>query len=452
MTAVQPIEAARTNGKAGRVPPHSLDAERSLLGAVLNRGGALDEIAGTVGPQDFYRPAHGHIFDAMAGLTAAGEPVDTVTVAAQLAGEGLLEMCGGMAALAELQTEAPSTDAARYARIVAGHARLRRLISVAGEIAELGYSAPDPAAAVDRAEALLYAVASETTAAGRVETIDDAVYRAMDTLSAAYESGGRQGVPTGFDDLDNLLLGLHPEQLVTVAARPGMGKTAWGCQIGVHAAAGGWPVLFVSVEMSIDELINRVLSSESKVDLQRIRSAKMVERDWPLLSAAVGRLAGVPMFFLDAASDTVATVRAEIRRLAARTPPALVVVDYLQLLQPENSNHRDNRQVDVSEIAKGLKRISREFAVPVVALAQLSRNCELRADKRPVLADLRESGDIENTSDVVICMYRDDYYNSDSPDANVAELIVRKQRSGPQGTARVAFFKQWTRFANMARM
>jgi replicative DNA helicase len=433
-------------------PPHDLAAEEAFLGAVLLSRAALEATFGMVTAEDFYKPAHGHIYQACVDLSGRGDPVDITTVAAHLGPH--LEHIGGLAALTALGDPALSSskNAEKYARIIVGRARLRTLIAAAAEITAAAYDTGDNVDdTMDRAEALIYTATAGRARLGRVETISEAITRAVETLSQIWEHGGRSGVPTGFCDLDELLLGLHPGQLVTIAARPGTGKTALGTQIGVNAADAGHPVLFVSVEMSVDELINRVLSSESRVDLQRIRSGRLAERDWPHLSQAVGRLTGTPLYFLDAASDTVATVRAEIRRLAATQPPRLVIVDYLQLLQPEGRS-RDNRQVDVAEIAKGLKRIAREFELPVVALAQLSRACEMRADKRPVLADLRESGDIENASDVVIGIYRDDYYNPDSDDRGVAELIIRKQRSGPQGTARVAWMAPYARFADMARI
>jgi replicative DNA helicase len=433
------------------VPPQDLAAEEAFLGAILLSGPALEVTLGQISPEDFYKPAHATIYQACLDLSAVGDPVDYTTVAGRLGAR--LAGIGGMPTLTALGDPALSSskNAERYAQTITERATLRRLISACAEITAAAYDVPsDITAAVDQAEQTIYRVAAQRQTLGRTETVQEALDRAIQHLERAYEAGGRRGIPTGFTELDDMLLGLHPDQLVTVAGRPSMGKTAWGCQVGVNAAAAGHPALFVSVEMSIDELVSRVLSSEAKIDLQHIRSGQLVERDWPRLSGAVASLGSTPLHFLDAASDTVATIRAEIRRLNTRTRLEVVIVDYLQLLQPEHRS-RDNRQVDVAEIAQGLKRLSREFGVSVVALAQLSRACEQRADKRPILSDLRESGDIENASDVVIGLYRDDYYKPDSEDRDIAELIIRKQRSGPTGTARVAWLKQYTRFADLTR-
>lgn len=448
------LDEARRRPQGQRVPPHDLAAERALLGAVLISRDAIDDSAGLLTPEDFYKPAHAHIWQACQQLSTAGEPVDQVTVAGQLERNGLTEATGGLPELAALITDTPSTrNAESYARNILHCATLRRLIAAAGEIAELGYNQPDDLpAALDRAENLVFNVATtgrhQQTGPEHASTV---IARTIDNIEHAYAHGGAHGTPTGFVDLDERILGLHPGQLVTICARPGMGKTALGTQIALNAAMEApTNVLFASVEMSPDEIAGRLLSSESKVDLHRIRSAHLAEKDWPRLSQAVARIADSRLWFLDAATTTITTLRSDLRRLAARNPVGLLVVDYLQLMHVDD--RRDNRQVDVSQISQGLKRIAREFNIPVVALAQLSRNVEMRADKRPVLSDLRESGAIENDSDVVIGIYRDDYYNPESADRGTAELIVLKQRSGPTGKVQVAWLDHYTRFANMARV
>lgn len=439
--------------QAGRIPPQDLDAEQSLLGAMLLSRDAIAAAIEVCGPDDFYKPAHGHIYEAITRLYAQGEPADPITAADELRRQGLLEAVGGIAALVSLQADSPATtNASRYARIIEEHALLRRLIAVAGEIAELGYGLPDDVAAVvDRAEAMVFDVA-ERRVTDSLRPLKDLLADSLDRLAALNERGDAiTGVPTGYLDLDERLSGLQPSSLVIVGARPAMGKTAFALGIAAHAAMEAEiPVLLFSLEMSHSEIAQRLLVSEAKVESSRIRNGRLLESDWPKISHAVGRLGEAPLFVDDNPNLTVMEVRAKARRFKARHGLGLIIIDYLQLMSGRRDS--ENRQVEISEISRGLKILARELEVPVVALSQLSRQLEARADKRPMLSDLRESGSIEQDADVVLFLYRDQVYNPETADTGIAEVIVSKHRNGPTGFTKLAFLDHYTRFANMARV
>ena len=450
---VQSIEDVRRRQHGGRVPPHSIQAEESLLGAMLLSRDAIAVAVEAVAADDFYKPVHGHVYDAITALFGQGEPVDPVTVADQLRRAGLLDAVGGPAALVTLQAGTPSVgSAARYARIVEEHAMLRRLIGVAGEIADIGYEPPDDVAmAVDRAESLVFDVAQRRVT-DSMAPLRELLEQKLDHLEMLYERGESiTGVPTGYTDLDERLAGLQPSNLVIVGARPSMGKTSFALGIAAHAALEAQtPVLFFSLEMSHLELTQRLLCAEARVDATRMRNGRLHESDWPKISHAVGRLAEAPMFIDDNPHLTVMEIRAKARRLKSRAGGlGLIIIDYLQLMT--GRHNAENRQVEVSEMSRGLKILARELEVPVVALSQLSRNLEMRADKRPQLADLRESGSLEQDSDVVMFIYREELYNPETPDRGTAEIIVSKHRNGPTGAVQLAFLDHYTRFANMAR-
>lgn len=452
---VQALDEVRSRARSavGRVPPHNLSAEESLLGAMLLSRDAIAAAVETCSADDFYKPAHSHIFDAICSLYGQGEPADPITVADELGRAELLDAAGGVPALLSLQANTPATgNAARYARIVEEHALLRRLIGVANEIAELGYGLPDDVtAAVDRAESLVFAVA-ERRMTDTLKPLADLLADSLDRLEALYgRNQSITGVPTGYVDLDERLSGLQPSSLVIVGARPAMGKTSFALGLAAHAAMEARvPVLVFSLEMSHSEITQRLLVGEARVDANRIRNGRLVEADWPKITNAIGRLGEAPIYIDDNPNLTVMEVRAKARRLKGREGLGLIIIDYLQLMS--GRQNAENRQVEVSEISRGLKILARELEIPVVALSQLSRNLEMRADKRPVLADLRESGSLEQDSDVVMFIYRDEVYNPESPDRGTAEIIVAKHRNGPTGMTQLAFLDHFTRFANMARV
>ncbi len=450
---VQSIEAVRRRA-TGRIPPHNLEAEESLLGAMLlSRDAITAAVEARVESSDFYKPAHTHVFEAVLALYGQGQPVDPVTVAEELRRAELLDGIGGRATLLEIQAGTPaSANAGHYAKIVSELALLRRLIAVAGDIAEMGYDMPDDVAdTLDRAESLVFEVAERRVAESMVG-IHDALQETLDHLESLYGSDGAvTGAPTGYHELDEILLGLQRSNLVVVAARPGAGKTSFALGAASSVAmTARRPVLFFSMEMGSMELTKRMLAAEARVDARKLQTGNIPEAEWSRLSHAVGRLAEAPFFIDDNPHCTVMEMRAKARRVRARHGDlGLIVVDYLQLMTTPGRS--ENRQVEVSELSRGLKILARELDVPVMALSQLNRQLEYRQDKRPMLADLRESGSIEQDADVVCFIYRDEIYNPESDQRGTAEVIVAKHRNGPTGTARLAFLDHLTKFANMAR-
>jgi replicative DNA helicase len=379
---------------AGRVPPSNLQAEESLLGAMLLSKDAIAVASERLSADDFYKPAHGYIYDAITTLNAAGEPADPVTVSEELRRANLLDAIGGSATLVTLQSTTPATsNAGRYAKIIEEHALLRRLIGVAGEIAEMGYDLPDDVAkTVDRAESMVFEVAQRRVT-DTMAPIHDLLDLNLDRLEQLYERGQSiTGIPTGFVDLDDLTSGMQPNALIVLGARPSAGKTALALGMASNAALeANRPVLIFSLEMGQIELTQRMLCSEARVDSKRIRNGNLTESDWAKIAHATGRLADAPIWIDDNPNLTIMEIRSKARRLKARVGDiGLVVVDYLQLMTGRAG--AESRQVEVSEISRGLKILARELECPVLALSQLSRSLEMRADKRPMLADLRESG------------------------------------------------------------
>ncbi len=436
-----------------RTLPHNLIAEESLLGAMLLSREAIAAATEIVRAEHFYRPANGHIFQAIATLYSGGEPADPVTVAETLRRADLLDAIGGPATLVGLQANAPAiSNAGRYARIVEELALLRSMIATAGEIAELGYSLPDDVAkAVDQAEAMIFDLA-EHRGSSKTKSVHELLSDTLDRLEQLYERGDAiTGTPTGYLDLDEMLSGLQPNALVVIGARPAMGKTAFALGMVGHAAmTARRPVLVFSLEMSQVEITQRLLSSEARVDAGRMRNGRLNEADWEKISRAVGPLAEAPIWIDDNPNVTVMEIRSKARKLKGQIGDVgLVVVDYIQLMTGRSG--AENRQVEVAEISRGLKVLAREIEAPVVALAQLNRGLEQRADKRPMLSDLRESGALEQDADVVMFLYRDEVYHSDTQDQGIAEVIIAKHRSGPTGTVRLAWLGQYTKFANMAK-
>lgn len=438
---------------SNRVPPHNTDAEESLLGAMLLSTTATDIASEIVSASDFYKPAHAHIFDAIMALAGAGQPVDPVTVADELSRHKLLDAVGGPPALIHLQSSTPATTSAkRYATIVHDHALLRALIAVGGEIAEIGYETPDDVPdALDRAESAVFQLAQhrQTDTTFRLHELLDTT---IDRLEFLYEHGGDiTGTPTGYLDFDEITAGLQPSALVVIGARPGMGKTSFALGMAAHASMEAQlPVLFFSLEMSKLELASRILCTDARVDSTKVRNGRLNDEDWRRLSTSIAKLGTAPLWIDDNPNVTVMEIRAKARRLQSQVGQlGMIVVDYIQLMT--GRGNAENRQTEVAEISRGLKILARELQCPVVALAQLNRGLEQRADKRPMLSDLRESGALEQDSDVVAFLYRDEKYNPDSADRGTAEVLVAKHRSGPTGMVRLAFLDHYTKFANMAR-
>jgi replicative DNA helicase len=450
---VQPVEDIRSRSTSARIPPHNIEAEESLLGAMLlSRDAMLCAIEAHVEAPDFYKPAHGQIYDAMYLLHGKGEPVDVVTVAEELRHRGLLDALGGRGTLLRIQAATPaSANAEHYAGIVAELSLLRRLIGVAHDISEMGYSPDDDVAeTLDRAEAMVFEVA-ERRVADSMTKLYPALEQTMEELEQLYARDSQlTGVPTGYTDIDAIMLGLQPSSLVIVAARPGQGKSSFVLGAAAHVALEtNKPVLFFSLEMGHLELTRRLLASEAHVDVQGLQTGRLSDQEWTKLNHAVGRLAEAPIFIDDNPHCTVMEMRAKARRIKARYGDiGLIVIDYLQLMT--SGKRVESRQVEVSELSRGLKILARELDTPVMCCAQLNRQLEYRQDKRPMLADLRESGSIEQDADVVMFIYRDEYYNPDSEHMGSAEIIIAKHRNGPTGNAHLAFIARSTKFANMA--
>jgi replicative DNA helicase len=448
---------ARADSKAppagrDRVPPHNLDAEVAVLGASLLSRPALAEVVEILHAEDFYRAAHRIVFEAIFELFRKGEVIDPITVADQLQSAGRLDDIGGASGIHDLVASVPTAaNAAYHARIVSEKAMLRRLIDAGTEVVGLGFDGgSDVNMTIDRAEQVIYDVAQ-----GRVSSeytpLKELLSEGFERIEQRFENRSEvTGLPTGFNDLDRLTAGLQPQNLVIVAARPAMGKSSLSLGIAQYVTVElQRPAVIFSLEMSKAEIVDRMLSSEARIDSFKIRTGRLDDTDWASLSDAMGRLADAPLFIDDTAAITLMEIRAKCRRLKQRHGLELVVVDYLQLMQ----SHRrvENRVQEVSEISRGLKMIAKELDLPVLALSQLSRQPESRTDKRPQLSDLRESGSIEQDADLVGFIYRDEIYDKESAERGVAELIIAKHRNGPTGVVKLAFLDHLTKFANLHR-
>ena len=435
-----------------RVPPHDNEAEQSLLGSMLLSGEIIPDVAEVVQAKSFYNETNRHIYEVILDLFAKGEPADAITVSDKLMEIGVLEVVGGKPYIHTLVNIVPTAANAKYyAEIVEKNGMLRSLIKVATEIASLGY---EPGAEVDRivdkAESLIFGVA-EKRISERFSHIKDLLIDSFEQIEHLYEKKASvTGVPTGFKDLDDKTSGLHPSDLIIVAARPSMGKTSLALSMAQNIALKEKiPVAIFSLEMSRQQLVQRLMCSEARVDAQSLRTGNLNEDDWPKLSSAVGRLAEAPIFIDDSPNINILELRAKARRLMAKEKLGLIIVDYLQLMQ--GHKRADNRQQEISEISRALKILARELNVPVIALSQLSRAVEQRGgEKRPMLSDLRDSGAIEQDADVVMFIYRDDYYNEESEDRGTAEIIISKHRNGPTGTVRLVFLEHYTKFVDLA--
>jgi replicative DNA helicase len=406
-------------------------------------------------PGDFYRPAHAAVFDAILDLYGRGEPADPVTVTAALTNAGMINRVGGMSYLHDLVHTVPTAaNAAYYARIVAERAVLRRLVEAGTRIVQLGYGAAngvgrEVADVVDLAQQVVYDV-TERRVSEDFQPLREVLQPTLDEIESIGSRGGEMtGVPTGFADLDALLHGLHPGQLIVVAGRPGLGKSAASLDFARHASVRhGLASAIFSLEMSKVEIVMRLLSAEARIPLHVLRSGQLSDDDWTKLARRMGEISEAPLFIDDTPNMTLMEIRAKARRLRQRHDLRLLVVDYLQLMT--SPRRVESRQQEVSDLSRGLKLLAKEIDCPVIAVAQLNRGPEQRTDKRPQLSDLRESGAIEQDSDIVILLHRDDYYDKESPRAGEADFIVAKHRNGPTDTVTVAAQLHFSRFVDMA--
>ena len=442
------LEAVKPN----RIPPHNLDAEQSVLGAMLESREAIANVIEIVQADDFYKPAHSEIYETIMALHARGEPVDAITVADELGRRGTLEGIGGKPYITGLLDAYPTASAAgQYARIVEEHALLRRLISAGNEIQEIGFAMPeDVNEAVDEAEEIVYNVGDKRLR-DDISPIKPLLSQSMEHIEIlASRDESITGVGSGFADLDDMTTGFQPGNMVILAARPSMGKSAMLSDFALHAAMRqDIPVVIFNLEMSKLELTQRFLASEARVDSQRLRKGTLQEQDWAKLSAALGRLSEAPIFIDDSPMVNLMEMRAKCRRLKSKHRLGLVIIDYLQLMQ--SPRRSENRQQEVSEISRHLKIMAKELDIPVICASQLNRGVEYRSDKRPFLGDLRESGSLEQDADVVMFIYRDEVYHPETDRRGEAELIVAKHRNGPTGSINLAFMNQYTKFASIAK-
>jgi replicative DNA helicase len=453
------IRSVETGAEAARVPPHDLDAERAVIGAMLVSETAVAVVAERLAAEDFYSEVHRIIYGAMMRLYSRGEPIDQLTLTNELRSVNEFERIGGRPYVFQIVESVPTAaNAGRYADIVRGKALLRAIIDVGSRITEDAFREPeDVSEALDSAEQLVYGV-SNRTLRERLAPVSELAPGALEMIQRLYEQEGEvTGVETGFEDLDHLTTGFHKSDLIILAARPAMGKTAMALNAIWHASGEKkMPVAIFSLEMSKEQLVQRLISQTTRIPAQALRSGNVKAEDWPKLVRGVAEVSRAPIWIDDTAGVTLMEIRAKVRRLASQLnvagemPLSLVVVDYLQLMVGQG-NRAENRQQEIAEISRGLKVLARDLDVPVLAIAQLSRAVEARHDKRPLLSDLRDSGAIEQDADMVMFLYRDEYYNSDSDDKGIAEVIVGKHRNGPTGKVQLAWMEQYTKFASLAR-
>ena len=443
-----------TDPSSYKVPPQNIEAEQSILGGVLLENSAINSALEIISRDDFYSEAHRKIFAVIVDLSEKNEPVDLITLSNALKGKNLLEAVGGTAYLASLVDSVPSAaNVSNYAKIVKEKAILRGLITSATDIINSCYEAgTDVDEILDQAEHSIFEI-SENKVRPSFFPIREIV---KDSFRSIEELFSRKdlitGVPTGFEKLDDLTSGLQKSELIIIAGRPSMGKTAFALNIAQYVALEAQtPAAIFSLEMSKEQLAFRLLASESKVDSQRLRKGFLGETDWPKLTTAAGKLSDAPIFIDDTPAITVLEMKAKSRRLKADQGLGLIIVDYIQLMR--TGSYRESREQEISEISRSLKALAKELRVPVIALSQLNRKVEERPNRRPQMADLRESGAIEQDADVIAFIYRDEVYNKsdDNPEKGTAEIIVAKQRNGPTGMVKLAFLERFTSFENLAR-
>ncbi|MBO5588815.1 MAG: replicative DNA helicase [Anaerovibrio sp.] len=439
-----------------RVPPQNIDAEQAVLGAMLIKKEAIAEVSQILRPEDFYRDAHKIVYEAMLTLFNKNEPADIVTVSDYLNNENLMEKVGGVTFITALANTVPTAANVTYhAKIVREKADLRNLINTATDIAGMAYeSSDDVADVIDKSEKMIMEVANRQNVSA-FTPMRDIVMETFDKINVLYESkGGLTGIPCGFTDLDKLTSGLQASDLILVAARPSMGKTAFTLNIGAHVALKEHKnVAFFSLEMSKQQLVQRMLCSEGGIDSQKLRKGELDKTDWSKLVNVANKVAEAPLYIDDTAGITVMELRSKARRLKAEKGLDLIIIDYLQLMQGRTGKGAtDNRQQEISEISRSLKAVARELNVPVIALSQLSRSVESRQIKRPMLSDLRESGSLEQDADIVMFLYREDYYDPETVNKNITEVIVAKHRNGPVDTVKMFFKKEFTRFNDLSKM
>ncbi len=438
----------------GKIPPHDLEAEQAVIGSMLTDNDAVIASSEVLKDTDFYREDNRLIYEAMMNLYAKSEPIDLITVKAELESMGKFEQVGGFEYLAELPEKVPTTaNATKYIKIVEEKSILRNLIKTANEIIELGY---DPTEEIDgimeSAEKRIFNLMQGKNQKGYA-AMKDILVDSFTQLEELYNKKQHiTGVPSGFADLDYRTAGFHGSELILVAARPAMGKSAFALNIATNAATkANIPVAIFNLEMSKGQLGNRILCSEAMVDSNKVRTGKLEEQDWGKLAETIGPLSEAEIYIDDTPGISITEIRAKCRKLKLEKNIGLIVIDYLQLIQGSNKRSSGSREQEIAEISRSLKVLAKELDVPVIALSQLSRAVEQRPDHRPMLSDLRESGAIEQDADIVMFLYRDDYYNEESEKKNIAEVIIAKHRGGSTGTVELRWLGEYTKFVNLER-
>ncbi|MGD6842657.1 replicative DNA helicase [Bacillus infantis] len=438
---------------ADRLPPQNIEAEQAVLGAIFLEPASLTLASEMLIPEDFYRAAHQKIYNVMLKLNDEGKAVDLVTVTEELAAAKLLEDTGGVSYLSELAGSVPTAaNIEYYARIVEEKSLLRRLIRTATGIAQDGYSREDEVEVLlGEAEKNILEVAQRKNA-GAFHNIKDVLVRTYDNIEVMHNrKGDITGIPTGFAELDKMTAGFQRNDLIIVGARPSVGKTAFALNIAQNVATKtNENIAIFSLEMGAEQLVMRMLCAEGNIDAQRLRTGSLTDDDWGKLTMAMGSLSNAGIFIDDTPGVRITEIRSKCRRLKQEHGLGMILIDYLQLILGSGRSG-ENRQQEVSEISRSLKALARELQVPVIALSQLSRGVEQRQDKRPMMSDIRESGSIEQDADIVAFLYRDDYYDKESEDKNIIEIIIAKQRNGPVGTVQLAFVKEYNKFVNLEK-
>ncbi|WP_134702333.1 replicative DNA helicase [Ammoniphilus sp. YIM 78166] len=438
---------------ADRTPPHNMEAEQAVLGAIFLEHEALVSASEILAPSDFYRPAHQRVYQVMIELGERGEPVDLVTVTAALENKKQLEDVGGVTYLTDLANSVPTAaNIEYYCRIIEQKAVLRQLIRTATKIVTDGYNqSEDLGDLLSDAEKNIMQISQKRAKGGfqHIRNVLMEAYERIEMLST--KKGEITGIPTGYPDLDKMTAGLHRSDLIILAARPAVGKTAFALNVAQNVATrAGEPVAIFSLEMGAAQLVMRMICAEGNIDAGKIRTGYLDEDDWRKLTMSIGTLSKAPIFIDDTPGVTAADIRSKCRRLLQEQGTlGLVLIDYLQLISGKAGG--DNRQQEVSEISRTLKLMARELNCPVIALSQLSRAVEQRQDKRPMLSDIRESGAIEQDADIVAFLYREDYYDNETEEKNVIEVIIGKHRAGPTGTVKLAFLKEFNKFVSLAQ-
>ncbi len=437
--------------EVGKIPPHDIEAEQAILGSMLTDQDAVIDAIEVLKPEDFYREDNKYIYEAIVNLYNKGEPIDIITVKSELTSIQKFEAVGGIEYLALLPDKVPLiANADKYIKIVEEKSVLRQLIKAANEIESLGYEQTEEIDnIVDQSEKKIFDIMQGKNQKGYTPIKDVLIETFADLEKLYNQKEPITGVPSGFADLDYKTAGLHNSDLILVAARPAMGKSAFALNIATYAAINAKvPVVIFNLEMSKSQLVNRMLCSEAMVDSNKIRTGKIDEEDWVKLATALGPLSEAPIYIDDTPGISIAEIRAKCRKLKLEKNIGLVVIDYLQLIQGSGKRNA-SREQEISEISRSLKILAKELDVPVIALSQLSRAAEGRQDHRPMLSDLRESGAIEQDADIVMFLYRDDYYNPDTDKKNIAEIILAKHRAGSTGTVELLWMGNFTKFANL---